>query len=152
MTERDPQLVQDGEAAARALSEHPADARQELFGIRDLAKEFGITPRAIRFYEDKGLLAPQRVNNSRVYSRRERARLALILRGKAIGCSLSEIAHYLELYGEQGKGRRAQLEFVIERTQQEIDALETRKAHLEAQLERLRWYNESARGSLGELE
>ncbi|HRD85438.1 MAG TPA: MerR family transcriptional regulator, partial [Rubrivivax sp.] len=70
------------------VASHLTDDAGELFGIAELCSEFGITLRTIRFYEDKGLLAPRRVNGARVYTRRDRARLALILRSKAIGASL----------------------------------------------------------------
>ena len=65
------------------------DDRQDLFGIADLAREFGISTRTIRFYENKDLIHPTRVNGSRVYTRRDRGRLALILRAKAIGSTLA---------------------------------------------------------------
>lgn len=70
----------------------------KLFTVNELAEELGITPRTLRFYEDKGLLAPQRVGTNRVYTRRERARLLLILRGKRLGFSLADIKEYLDLY------------------------------------------------------
>jgi DNA-binding transcriptional MerR regulator len=71
------------------------------FGIGDLAREFGITPRAIRFYEDQGMISPQRIGNGgriRVYSQRDRARLKLLLRGKRLGLSLQEIRGLLDMY------------------------------------------------------
>src|ERR1700679_239131 len=92
----------------------------EIFGIAELGAEFRVSPRTLRFYETKGLLAPRRINGVRIYTRRDRARLALILRAKAIGSELSEIKHYLDLYGAQGEGRTAQLGYVIERTDREI--------------------------------
>jgi DNA-binding transcriptional MerR regulator len=106
-------------------------ARQQLFGISELAEEFDISTRTIRFYESKELLQPQRVNGSRVYTRRERARLALILRAKAIGSTLADIKQYLDLYGEHGEGRAEQLDFVINNTRIAIAELEERKSHIE---------------------
>jgi len=70
----------------------------DLFAIADLASEFGISTRTIRFYEAKGLLAPERVGSTRVFRRRDRARLMLILRGKRLGFSLKDIQDYLSLY------------------------------------------------------
>lgn len=113
----------------------------ELFGITELCREFGITLRALRFYEDKGLLAPQRVNGARVYNRRDRARLTLILRAKAIGSPLAEIKRYLDLYGDHGEGRNQQLRYVIERTDTEIAELEKKRAHIDATLAELRVIN-----------
>jgi DNA-binding transcriptional MerR regulator len=69
-----------------------------LYTVTELAKELGMTARAIRFYEDKGLITPQRAGTTRVYSTRDRARMILILRGKRLGFSLSAIKEYLDLY------------------------------------------------------
>ncbi len=69
-----------------------------LYTVTELAKELGMTPRAVRFYEDKGLIIPQRAGTTRVYSARDRARMILILRGKRLGFSLSAIKEYLDLY------------------------------------------------------
>ena len=122
----------------------------ELFGLTELCKEFGITLRALRFYEDKGLLSPRRINNARVYTRRDRARLALILRAKAIGSPLSEIKRYLDLYGDQGEGRVQQLSYVIERTDTEIADLEKKRAHIDQTLAELRVINASCKGHLAD--
>jgi len=135
-------------SAQAVLASHRDDDNVELFGISELCKEFGITLRTIRFYEDKGLLSPRRVGGSRVYSRRDRARLALILRSKAIGASLSEIKHYLDLYGARGEGRVQQLRFVLERTDQTIAALRTRREHIDATLAELQLINASVRAQL----
>ena len=120
----------------------------ELFGITELCKEFGISLRALRFYEDKGLLAPRRINGARVYTRRDRARLALILRAKDIGSPLSEIKRYLDLYGDHGEGRAEQLRYVIERTDTEIADLEQKRAQIDATLAELRVINASCRRHL----
>lgn len=73
-------------------------AQTELFSIRDLADEFDITTRTIRFYEDKGLMSPERDGQRRIYNKRDRARLKLILRGKRLGFSLDEITQLVGLY------------------------------------------------------
>jgi DNA-binding transcriptional MerR regulator len=70
----------------------------QLYTVTELAKQLGMTPRAIRFYEDKGLISPQRAGTTRVFSARDRARMILILRGKRLGFSLSTIKDYLDLY------------------------------------------------------
>lgn len=106
----------------------------ELHGITELAREYGISLRAIRFYEDKGLLAPRRINGGRAYTRRDRVRLGLILRGKAVGMSLAEIEHILSLYGERGEGHAAQLEYLIARIDTATAELDQRRRHLEAML------------------
>ncbi|MBL8361748.1 MAG: MerR family DNA-binding transcriptional regulator [Rubrivivax sp.] len=135
-------------SAQAAVAEHRGDDGGELFGIAELCRQFEITQRTIRFYEDKGLLAPRRVNGARVYTRRDRARLALILRSKAIGASLSEIKHYLDLYGAHGEGRRQQLEWVARRTGESIAELEHKRAHLDALLAELRVINGEVRKQL----
>ena len=135
-------------AAQEVVDAHRAEDTGELFGIAELCAEFGITLRAIRFYEDKGLLKPRRINGTRVYSRKDRARLALILRSKAIGASLDEIKHYLDLYGAHGEGRVQQMRYVLERTDAAIAELEQRRAHIEATLAELRVINAAVRDKL----
>jgi DNA-binding transcriptional MerR regulator len=136
-------------SAQEVLNSHRDEGASEIFGITELCKDFGITLRTIRFYEDKGLLSPRRVNGMRVYTRRDRARLALILRSKAIGASLSEIKHYLDLYGAQGEGRDKQLKYVLQRTDEAIRELEEKRAHIEATLAELRLINGEVRRHLG---
>lgn len=142
-------LEKDGSAVASNLAVKPlTDSQQELFGIRELAEEFGISARTIRYYEAKQLLAPRRVNGARVYTRRDRARLALILRAKVLGSSLDEIRHYLDLYGERGEGRTQQLEYVVRRADETIERLERQRAHIEATLSELRLIRDESRRSL----
>ena len=78
------------------------------YTISDLAREFALTTRAIRFYEDEGLLAPRRDGRSRIYGERERVRIKLILRGKRLGLALSEIRELLDLY-DTSRSERPQL-------------------------------------------
>ena len=122
-----------------------------MFGIAEIAAEFGISTRTIRFYETKGLLSPRRINGARVLSRRDRARLVLILRAKAIGSSLAEIKQYLDLYGAHGEGRATQLKFVIDRTQAAIADLEARRDNIETTLAELRLINRISRKSFAAL-
>jgi DNA-binding transcriptional MerR regulator len=86
----------------------PSRADSVTYTISDLAREFALTTRAIRFYEDEGLLAPRRSGRSRIYGERERVRIKLILRGKRLGLSLSEIRELLDLY-EVTQSERPQL-------------------------------------------
>lgn len=90
-------------------------SEQTIFTIADLAAEFGITPRAIRYYEEMGLLAPQRSQETqqRLYDRRDRARLKLILRGRRFGFSLKEIKDLLDLY-DVDTGKKEQLRQAVE--------------------------------------
>ena len=119
-----------------------------LYGIAELADAFGITTRTIRFYEDKGLLRPQRVGGQRVYTEADKTRLKLILRAKTIGTKLSDIKTFLELYGQEGEGRLRQLEFVIDRTAEEIARLEEKQAEIETTLNELRVIHEGAKARL----
>ena len=135
----------DSSAAQAFVDSHREEASSELFGISELCTEFGITLRALRFYEDKGLLAPRRVGGARVYTRRDRARLALILRAKAIGSPLSEIKRYLDLYGDHGEGRTQQLNYVITRTDTAIAELEQKRTRIDETLAELKVINASCR-------
>lgn len=100
----------------RAPSRKPVAAapeREPTYSISELAHEFALTTRAIRFYEDEGMLAPARRGRARIYGERERVRLKLILRGKRLGFSLSEIRDLLDLY-EVSRNERAQLALFID--------------------------------------
>jgi len=121
-----------------------------FFSIADLADEFGITHRAIRFYESKGLLAPQRLNGARIYSRRDRARLHIIVRAKSLGYSLEETKDYLDLYGQQGEGRIKQLEISVTRSAHMIDELEEKKRQIDEKIEELKLINEVCRKKIAE--
>ena len=134
--------------AQETVAAHRDNNPGELFGIAALCTEFGISPRAIRFYEDKALLAPRRVNGTRVYTRRDRARLALILRAKAIGSSLAEIKHYLDLYGADGAGRAQQLAYVRDRTDAAMAELVQKRAHIDTTLAELQLINQTVRTAL----
>ncbi|MEO5764653.1 MAG: MerR family DNA-binding transcriptional regulator [Casimicrobiaceae bacterium] len=94
--------------AARSAAAPEGPGRAPTYSISDLAREFALTTRAIRFYEDSGLLAPSRRGRQRVYGERERVRIKLILRGKRLGLSLAEIGELLDMY-EVGRNERAQL-------------------------------------------
>jgi len=85
-------------SAAAPTSGKEDQGNQAVYSIGDLAADLGVSSRAIRFYEDQGMLSPQRVGGNRVYSQRDLARLKLILRGKRLGFSLSDIRELLDLY------------------------------------------------------
>lgn len=115
----------------------PETDGRDLFAIADLAREFGISTRAIRFYEAKGLLNPERVGVTRVFRRRDRARLILILRGKRLGFSLKDISDYLSLY-EADRTQKAQVSLLIEKVEERLKLLELQKADLETTIAELR--------------
>lgn len=113
------------------------DDVDEMYSITDLAHELGVTPRALRFYEDKGLLTPQRVGGTRVYLPRDRARIIIILRGKRLGFSLKEIGEYLDLY-DADKTQRTQIDKLLKLVRERIGLLEQQRAALEETLSELR--------------
>ena len=115
----------------------PEQDSRDLFAIADLAREFGISTRAIRFYETKGLLSPERVGGTRVFRRRDRARLMLILRGKRLGFSLRDISEYLSLY-EADRTQRAQVNLLVEMVDQRMQMLEQQLADLQTTIGELR--------------
>ena len=108
-----------------------------LFSITELADELGVTPRAIRFYEAKGLLEPQRAGATRVYSHRDRGRLQIILRGKRLGFSLALVQKYLDLY-DADPTHKVQLEHLLAGARQRIAELEAQRQDLELTIEELR--------------
>jgi DNA-binding transcriptional MerR regulator len=119
--------------------------------ISELAAEFGTTLRTIRFYEDEGLLTPERVGTARVFHDRDRVRLQLILRGKRLGFTLAEIAHVLGLYDEP-PGERGQLEFLIADITKRRSALLDKRRDLDEALAELTALEERCRSDLALLE
>ena len=116
-----------------------ADLRrpERTFTIRQLCNEFKATPRALRFYEDKGLLNPAREGLNRVYSHKDRVRLQLILRGKRVGLSLTEIRELLDLYDENDEGA-AQMARSLKKFRERANALEQQREDIDNALIELR--------------
>jgi DNA-binding transcriptional MerR regulator len=98
------------------------ETSDKTYTIGELAEEFGITSRALRLYEEEGLLDPQREGTRRIYKERNRVRLRLILRGKRLGWSLSEIRESFDLY-DSSLGEEAQLEWMLDKLAQRRDSL-----------------------------
>lgn len=117
------------------------------FTIRDLAGEFDITARTLRFYEEKGLLSPQRRGLERLYSRRDRARLALVILGRRVGFSLEEIGVLLDLY-DVDDGRETQLAATLQKFDEKIADLMARRADLDRAISDLKEARESVRVQL----
>lgn len=109
---------------------------REHFTISDLSTEFGVTARALRFYEDEGLISPERRGTQRVYSHRDRARLAWILRGKRVGFSLGEIREMIDLY-DVGDGRKTQHQVTLDKCRARIELLERQKVDIDAHIAEL---------------
>ncbi|MCX8477431.1 MAG: MerR family DNA-binding transcriptional regulator [Sphingomonas sp.] len=119
---------------------------QDAFSISDLCAEFAVTPRALRFYEDEGLIAPERRGTQRIYSHADRARLAWILRGKRVGFSLAEIKEMIDLY-DVGEGRRVQKQVTLERCRDRIELLENQKRDIDAHIAELQQFVELLQSS-----
>jgi len=124
----------------------PEPENRDLFAIADLAREFGISTRAIRFYEAKGLIAPERVGATRVFRRRDRARLILILRGKRLGFSLREISDYLGLYDAN---RTQQANMLVDKVDERLRMLEQQLSDIQTTISELR---EMRKLAVGEME
>lgn len=115
----------------------PKTSENRTYSISDLAKEYGITLRTLRFYEDKGLLSPKRQGLARIYDGRDRARLATILKGKHLGFTLTEIRHMIAVE-EADMRPTAELKLSLDKVTEQISHLERQKADLEAAIKELR--------------
>jgi DNA-binding transcriptional MerR regulator len=117
------------------------------YSISELAREFDVTPRAIRFYEDQGLLAPRRDGQRRIYTARDRTRLKLTLRGKRLGLTLSEIRELIDMY-EPGRDERPQLKRFLAVLEAHRAGLLQQRADIEAQLAELQAFEKKVRKQL----
>jgi DNA-binding transcriptional MerR regulator len=117
------------------------------YSISELAREFEVTPRAIRFYEDQGLISPRRAGQRRIYTPRDRTRLKLTLRGKRLGLTLSEIRELIDMY-EPGRDERPQLQRFLAVLESHRSSLLQQRADIEAQLSEIQTFEKRVRKRL----
>lgn len=132
MTSKETSISDEIELAVNGREE----TKQAWFTIGDLSREFDVTLRTLRFYEDKGLIHPRREGVNRIYGRRDRARLKLVLMGKRVGFSLTEIREMLDLY-DLRDGHSAQLQLALRKFNEQIALLEVQKRDIEQAMEEL---------------
>jgi DNA-binding transcriptional MerR regulator len=119
-------LVTAGDTAANS-NDVPAQAGEDLVRIGDMAKRYGVTLRTLRFYEDKGLLSPKREGATRLYTRRDRARLKLILLGRKVGFSLRDVKQMIDLYDPTGSNTK-QLRLTLDKSEKQLARLNKQRA------------------------
>ena len=120
----------DRPASSLGAGFDPGAPGREVFTIRDLTKEFEVSARTLRFYEEKGLLDPTRRGEQRLYTRRDRARLAYVIAGKQVGFSLEEVREMLDLY-DLGDGQVTQLKVALKKFDERIERLERQKSEID---------------------
>ena len=121
-------LVKAGEVAAN--SNDMSEAGEDYFRIGEMARKFGVTLRTLRFYEDKGLISPKRDGATRLYTRRDRARLKLILLGRKVGFSLRDVKQMMDLYDPTGSNAK-QLRLTLDKSEKQLARLEKQRALLD---------------------
>ena len=131
-------------------TDNGGEMKGKTYSISELAKEFDVTPRAIRFYEDQGLISPSRKGRRRVYRERDRVRLKLILRGKRLGFALSEVKEMFDLY-DTSPGESGQLKFLLDKIKDRREMLEQQRQDIEAVLHEMESVEKRALNVLNEL-
>lgn len=131
--------------AAAELAGTASEERLERIG--DIAREFDVTLRALRFYEDRGLIAPKRIGNTRLYSERDKARLRLILLGRRVGFSLRDIKQMMDLYDPEGPNKR-QLKVALEKAEKQMGRLIKQREAVEQAINELTEAMAFVRGKL----
>lgn len=125
-------------------------AEADFQGIQEVSALLGITPRTLRFYEDKGLITPQRVGKTRIYTRREIGRMQLILRGKKLGFSIREIQEFLDLY-DADPTQIEQMRRLLERVRMRLADLEQQKLALDETIDELRLIENQASAQISRV-
>ena len=127
---------QAGEGAANTNNNAVPEGGQDFIGIGEMARKYGVTLRALRFYEDKGLISPMRVDSARLYSRRDRVRLKLILLGRKVGFSLRDVKQLLDLYDPVGRNTK-QYRLVLEKSEKQLARLQHQRLVIDGAIKEL---------------
>lgn len=138
-----------GPLSAANKNDVPSSARGEYCRIGDMAKKHGVTLRALRFYEDKGLLSPLREGSTRLYTRRDQARLRLILLGRKIGFSLREVKQMIDLYDPHGPNTK-QLKLTLEKSERQLVRLQKQRGLIDEAISELLGVMDTVRERLAE--
>ena len=133
------------------LDPEPSEEKRAEFRIGDLSREFGVTLRTLRFYEDRGLLSPERRGTTRIYSRRDRMRLRLVLLAKILGFSLTEAKQLIDAY-HQPDGQRKQLKIALSRFEEQREILEEQRREIEESLDAMRLTTQFVSDCLSKLD
>jgi DNA-binding transcriptional MerR regulator len=142
-------MMSAGNSLASSVDLHTGESNSYL-RIGDVAKQFGVTLRTLRFYEDKGLITPLRDGNSRLYSRRDLVRLRLILLGRQVGFTLREVKQMMDLY-DPANGNARQLRVVVEKSERQLSRLRKQREEIDQAIDALKGLVEGARSNLGNL-
>ena len=135
-----------GNAAVKAFG-NEVEADEGYYRIGDMAREFDVTLRTLRFYEDKGLLSPKREGSTRLYSRRDRTRLQLILLGRKVGFTLRDVKQMIDLYDPKGTNAK-QLRVTLEKSEKQMNRLVKQREALEEAIGDLGQLIDNVRGRL----
>jgi DNA-binding transcriptional MerR regulator len=125
-----------------------SESKEAFLRIGDVAKQFGVSLRTLRFYEDKGLIQPRREGSTRLYARRDSARLKLILLGRKVGFSLRDVKHMIDLYDPQGSNTR-QLRLTLEKSEKQMARLHKQRLAIDESIRELSELMVRLRGELG---
>lgn len=143
-------MTENTKTAEEAVQEEQSGETLSGFTrIGEMAESFGVTLRALRFYEDKGLIEPKRIGNARLYSQRDKARLRLVLLGRKVGFSLREVKQMMDLYDPNGSNIR-QMKVVLEKSERQLGRLEKQRAAIDEAIGDLKSLIATVRGRLDE--
>ena len=138
-------------AAKGGKLENAADSAAVRFTITDLAREFDVTPRTLRHYEEEGLIHPERRGSARLYTCTDRARVQWILRGRAVGFSITDIRELLDLYAP-GKARRDQLLATLDKCHAHVAQLQAQRAAIDATITEINTFCNTMQEKLQQME